>query len=475
MADARALQLAMQSPVVDETAELQTLACLLTWNDLYLDLAPVLRPEMFSVELYAEIWRTACALLDRGENAHVVSVARTWNVARGDAAGAREWLARVAGAIVPKAGAIELARIVRDNWLRREAQQLAATLSADAGFVDASEPFDACLDRVEQGLLALRGHGTTTIAHRMAAQAVREGLAAIDAAREHGGVSGLATGLRALDENLGGLHRGEMTIAAARPGMGKTAFALTVAANVALSGAPVAFLSLEESVEMLTRRLLSRFSGVPLTRLRYARLDAHDRLALDDAAKSVGNMPLMFDATPSRTIPDIRATLRRLRHEMGGKLALAVIDHVGLIPPTRPNASQYERVTEASEGLKVIAKQLDVPVLALNQLSRAVEQRDDKRPQLADLRDSGRLEEDARVVLFLYREAYYRKRAEPQRREGEHDGSFASRIAAWQADYETIKHEADVIVAKQNNGPTGTVRLRFHEMTTTFSDERGTA
>ncbi|MBF0664952.1 MAG: AAA family ATPase, partial [Brevundimonas sp.] len=287
----------------------------------------------------------------------------------------------------------------------------------------------------------------------------------------------LATNLDDLDQKLGGLHPSDLLILAGRPSMGKTALATNIAFNVArnyrweptpegrktVSGGVVAFYSLEMSAEQLAMRILADASGVSSDKLRKGEIDAADFGRIRDAAVEIGESPLFIDATGGLSMSKLAARARRLKRMEHG-LDLIVVDYLQLITTGESN-SQKNRVQEVSEitgALKALAKELSVPILALSQLSRQVEQREDKRPQLSDLRESGSIEQDADCVMFVYRESYYLGRAEPREGTEEH--------LKWQEDMDRLKHQAEVVIGKQRHGPIGIVKLSFDADTTKFGN-----
>jgi replicative DNA helicase len=286
-------------------------------------------------------------------------------------------------------------------------------------------------------------------------------------------VTGVPTGLTDLDEKLGGLQPSDLVILAGRPSMGKTALAMTVAANAAkeLRAADggedsdtrpsVGIFSLEMSAEQLATRLLSAESKFSSDDLRRGKLGNSDFVRVVQANQNLSILPLYIDDTPALSIAAIRTRARRLKRRYG--LSLMVVDYLQLVRPVG-SGSQTNRVQEVGEitqGLKAIAKELHIPVLALSQLSRAVEQRENKRPQLSDLRESGAIEQDADVVMFIYRDEYYKERDEPRKRENESDEDFRKRYDRWMEEFQTSKGIAELNIAKQRNGPIGSIKLVF--------------
>ena len=305
----------------------------------------------------------------------------------------------------------------------------------------------------------------------------------VETALNSGGhVSGITTGLNSLNAKIGGMHNSDLMILAGRPGMGKTSLATNIAFNAADGccatgrrdrqksvGAAVAFFSLEMSADQLATRILAEQSGISSEALRMGKISRADFQKLSLASQRLADLPLFIDDTPGLTIAALRTRARRLkrRHDIG----LIVVDYLQLLQGTgRANDNRVNEISEISRGLKTLAKELEVPVIALSQLSRAVEQREDKRPQLSDLRESGSIEQDADMVLFVYREDYYIAAKEPKRPVENDDAKTHDAHAAWAADMERVFGLAELIIAKQRHGATGKVRLRFEPKITRFSD-----
>ncbi len=291
-------------------------------------------------------------------------------------------------------------------------------------------------------------------------------------------VTGVTTGLRDLDRKLGGLQKSDLIILAGRPSMGKTALATNIAFNAARAwhdtegkeGAAVAFFSLEMSSEQLATRLLGEYASVPADKIRRGEIKTDDFSKFLEAAKILSRAPLYIDDTPGLSVAGLRTRARRLKR-LVPHLGCIVIDYLQLLHGTaRRDDNRVQEVSEITRNLKALAKELDIPVMALSQLSRAVEMREDKKPQLADLRESGSIEQDADVVMFVYREEYYHARSEPTRRADEPEEKFNTRHQRWMERGEEIRNIAEVIIAKQRHGPIGTVELHFDGPFTRFSD-----
>jgi replicative DNA helicase len=299
---------------------------------------------------------------------------------------------------------------------------------------------------------------------------------AANAHQRDGGLSGIASGLHDLDDRMGGLQPSDLIILAGRPSMGKTALATNIAFNIArkhrtetqpdgsdkaVDGAVVGFFSLEMSSEQLATRIISEQAEVASEKIRRGLIDQQEFNRLATVSQELQNLPLFIDQTGGLTIAQLAARARRLKRQHN--LGFIVIDYLQLLAGSkRSGDNRVQEITEITTGLKALAKELNVPILALSQLSRQVEQRDDKRPQLADLRESGSIEQDADVVMFVYREEYYVERRQPHPGTPEH--------LEWQDEMNKVQGKAEVIIGKQRHGPTGTVELQFHNEFTRFTD-----
>jgi replicative DNA helicase len=389
--------------------------------------------------------------------------------------------ANTMGLLAPR----ELAEQIYDLALLRELVAVGRGLVE--GAMDTSEtvaPMEQ-IERAEASLYAVaEGAGTANEAKGFAA-ATNIAIKAIEKALNSGGhISGKTTGLSSVNQKIGGLHDSDLIILAGRPGMGKTSLATNIAFNAAdrmrrdradgiadeeSVGAATAFFSLEMSADQLATRILAEQSGISSEALRMGKISREDFQSLSYASQRLAELPLYIDDTPALTIAALRTRARRLkrRHNIG----LIVVDYLQLLQGTgRANDNRVNEISEISRGLKTLAKELSVPVIALSQLSRAVEQRDDKRPQLSDLRESGSIEQDADMVWFVYREDYYIAAKEPKQPVDGDDAKVHETHAAWQAEMERVYGLAELIVAKQRHGATGKVRLRFESRITRFSD-----
>ena len=391
--------------------------------------------------------------------------------------GGLRYLADLVDRAPPAANAPEYGRVVYDLALRRDLIRIGGEIAAAASG-DGDRSARDHIESAEQQLYTLAETGTTSTGFVDFSEALRGAVTmAAEAYGRDGGLSGISTGLMDLDKQLGGLHPSDLLILAGRPSMGKTALATNIAFNVAkayawepqpdgsrktVNGGIVAFFSLEMSAEQLSMRILADASGVSSDRLRKGEIDASEFGRVRDAAIEIQEAPLYIDATGGLSISKLAARARRLKRQHG--LDLVVVDYLQLVTAGEGTRSEgrVQEVSQITMGLKTLAKELGVPVIALSQLSRQVEQREDKRPQLSDLRESGSIEQDADAVMFVYRESYYLSRTEPRTGTPEH--------LSWQEELDQINNLAEVIIGKQRHGPIGTVKLHFNADLTKFGN-----
>lgn len=459
-------------------AEQQLLGAILTNNELYDRVAQVIRAEHFFDPVHRRIWETAAARIQKNALASPVTLKAFLEDDEGlKALGGPAYLARLAGAAIASFAARDYAQMLYDLAIRRELIALGRDISAQAGAVDVeSEPAEQIVD-AEQRLYKLAEQGRSESGFQSFLKAVTDAVNVANAAyQREGGLAGVSTGLTDMDRKLGGLHRSDLLILAGRPSMGKTSLATNVAFNIAkayrrgrlpdgsdgaVDGGVVGFFSLEMSSEQLAARILSEASEVPSEQIRRGDMTEAEFRRFVEAAKQLEACPLFIDDTPALPISQLAARARRLKRTHG--LDALFVDYLQLVRPASAKDSRVNEVSEITQGLKAIAKELDIPVVALSQLSRQVESRDDKRPQLSDLRESGSIEQDADVVMFVFREEYYKEREKPSDHELE-------KMASWQAEMEQIHGKAEVIIGKQRHGPIGTVDLAFEGRFTRFSN-----
>ncbi|WP_088308095.1 replicative DNA helicase [Novosphingobium sp. B 225] len=467
-------------------AEAAFLGAVLIDNRVIEELVTALRPEHFFEPVHERIYGRILQLLDRKA---VVTPVTLRPYFEADEAlkelGGASYLARLTadgqGLLAPR----ELADQIYDLALLRELVSVGRTLVNSA--LDTSERVEPMeqIAEAEAALYKVAEGASSANEAQGFATATRTALGMIEKALLSGGhVSGTTTGLTSVNEKVGGLHDSDLIILAGRPGMGKTSLATNIAFNAAdrlrrdladgiepakSVGAATAFFSLEMSADQLATRILAEQSGISSEALRMGKISREDFQQLSYASQRLAELPLYIDDTPGLSIAALRTRARRLkrRHDIG----LVVVDYLQLLQGSgRATDNRVNEISEISRGLKTLAKELGVPVIALSQLSRAVEQREDKRPMLSDLRESGSIEQDADMVWFVFREDYYVAAREPKVPEGSDDAKTHEAHAAWQAEMERVYGTAELIVAKQRHGSTGKVRMRFESRITRFSD-----
>ena len=484
------LERAPQPPSNTE-AEQALLGAILVNNAAYSRVAEFLAPEHFGNAVHGRIFDALGKLIERGQIANPVTLKNLFDQdgALAEIGGA-QYLGRLAEAAVTIINAEHYGRTIHDLHLRRELITIGQDVVTEAFRHDLDDPAVTQIERAESKLFELATTGQAEGGFRPFATALTEAIVSAEAAfKRDGKTVGVATGFADLDRKLGGLHPSDLIILAGRPSMGKSSLATNIAFNAAKAyratrgsdgrmlaedGAVIGFFSLEMSAEQLATRILAEESGVSSDRIRRGEVRREDFDKFVAASQRLSAVPLYLDDTPALSVAALRTRARRLKRQQG--LGLIVVDYLQLMRPSVQNRVMENRVQEVSDitrGLKAIAKELDVPVLALSQLSRAVEQREDKRPMLSDLRESGSIEQDSDVVMFIFREEYYLSRAEPTRRPEESDDKFNDRYDRWRERCEAAYGMAEVIIAKQRHGPIGTVKLHFEAEITKFDNHIG--
>jgi replicative DNA helicase len=459
-------------------AEQQLLGAILTNNDLFDRIAQILRAEHFYDPVHARIFETAAARIAKNNLASPVTLKAFLEDDAGLAElGGPAYLVRLAGAAISSFAVRDYAEMIYDLAIRRELIDVGNEIAAKAARVDVqSEPKEQIVE-AEQKLYALAEQGQTEQGFQSFLTAVTDAVKVANAAyQREGGLAGVSTGLIDMDKKLGGLHRSDLLILAGRPSMGKTSLATNVAFNIAraykkgitasgeegaIDGGVVGFFSLEMSAEQLASRILSEVAEIPSNQIRRGDFTESEFRRIVDAAKELEAAPLFIDDTPALPISQLAARARRLKRTHG--LDALFVDYLQLVRGTGRSENRVNEISEITMGLKAIAKELDIPVVALSQLSRQVENREDKRPQLSDLRESGSIEQDADVVMFVFREEYYKEREKP----GDHE---LDKMAIWQDEMERLHGKAEVVIGKQRHGPIGTVELSFEGQFTRFGN-----
>jgi replicative DNA helicase len=460
-------------------AEMALLGAILTNNRTYEKVAEFLTPEHFADGRHARIFEAMRKLIDAGNLADAVTLKGYFESDGAlDEVGGTAYLARLAASVVTVVNAEDYGRTVHDRALRRDLISIGQDIVNRAYEVTLDATAQQQIEIAEQSLYTLATEGAYQSDFKAFNVALKEALVSAEAAlKRDGNLAGVATHLHDLDKQLGGLHPSDLIIIAGRPGMGKSALATNIGFNAAdhykeeiddhgarriVDGAVVGLFSLEMSAEQLATRLIADQASISSHDIRTGRISTEEYGKLVDVMHRLSHVPLFIDDTAGLTISQLRTRARRLKRQHG--LSLIIIDYLQLLRPAA-GSRQENRVQELSEitrSLKQLAKELNVPVIALSQLSRQVEQREDKRPQLADLRESGSIEQDADVVMFIYREEYYLRPKEPP--------ADDPKYAEWQAKAEKAHNRAEVIIAKQRHGPTGVVPLFFDERFTRFGN-----
>ncbi len=391
--------------------------------------------------------------------------------------GGAEYFADLVATNIAPRNARQYAEQVREFAIRRTLMNIGSTLNSEAATVKATTTADRIIDDTEQVLYKLRTEGRADAGFRPFSEVQLEAVRrAKRASMLTSKIAGLSTGLRELDSKLGGLHRSDLIVIAGRPGMGKTALATNIAYNVARNyriltaqdgtttqlGGKVAILSMEMSSEQLVARILAESSRVPATRIRNSRINPSEFAQYAKAASQCFSLPLYIDDSPGLSIADISVRCHRLQRMIDG-IDLIVVDYVQLAKASSKFQNRNYEIAEITAGLKSLAKNLDTPVIAISQLSRMTENREDQKPQLSDLRDSGSIEQDADLVLFVYRKAYYLERSKP-------DESEQKKLLLWQEQSREHHNMAEIIIGKNRHGPTGALKLTFNGALTKFGD-----
>jgi replicative DNA helicase len=469
-----------RAPPHNIEAEQALLGAILVNNEAFYRVSDFLEPKHFLETIHQRIFELAGGLIRAGKLATPVTL-KTFLPTDLDIAGltVNQYLARLAAEATTIINAEDYGRTVYDLSIRRDL----ITIGEDMVNLAYEAPVDATpqshIEDAERKLFELAETGRYESGFQRFAQALTTAVdMAAHAYQRDGGLSGMATGLTDLDFKMGGLQKSDLIILAGRPGMGKTALATNIAYNVAkafalgdvrpdgsretINGGVVGFFSLEMSAEQLATRIISEQTGIPSNKIRRGAIGEADFEKIKDVSIELQSLPFYVDETGGLSIGQLAARARRLKRQRG--LDLLVIDYVQLLQGStrRSSENRVQEITEITTRLKALAKELNVPVVALSQLSRQVESREDKHPQLSDLRESGSIEQDADVVLFVYREEYYLTNKEPRPGTADHD--------KWLTEMDAVHGKAEVIIGKQRHGPTGTVSLQFDAEVTRFAN-----
>ena len=475
-----------RTPPHNTEIEAALLGAILTDNRALEKVSEFLRAEHFTEPVHGRIYAAIEKLVGIGQIASPLTLK---HIFEGDeslsAAGGAEYLYEIAATAPNIINVPDYGHTIHDLYLRRQLITLGEDMVNEAFEPDLDAKAAIQIESAEQKLYELSSIGELERGIVDLGEAVRMAVeSAEEAYRRDSHVVGVDTGFHDLNLKLGGLHPSDLLILAGRPSMGKTALATNIAYNAAAAyketidengntlteGGHVLFFSLEMSAEQLAGRILSEQSEIPSDQIRRGDIEQSDFDKLVVASQNLHRMPLYIDDTPALSVAALRTRARRLKRQK--KLHLIVIDYLQLLTgsPSARNDNRVQEISEITRGLKSLAKELEVPVLALSQLSRQVENRDDKRPQLSDLRESGSIEQDADVVMFIFREEYYLEKSEPITNAGEDSIKFSERSQIWAERLDQVRNTASIIIAKQRHGPVGSIDLHFDGRFTRFSD-----
>lgn len=464
-------------------AEQALIGALLANNKAYEKVSEFLRSQHFSDPIHAKVFDVMARLIQKGHVADVITL-KNYFEQEGtlNDVGGIPYLIKLSESSSPLTNVEYYAQFVYDKYLRRELISTGYDIASEAMNEKLDETTALQIEKAEKRLFELAMHGDGQKGFQDFGTSLNQALELIEKAyQKEGKVSGLSTGLADLDKKLGGLNDSDLLILAGRPAMGKSALAMNIAYNVAENmmisqtmdphSKGVAIFSLEMSADQLASRILASITDTSGHKLRNGDMELAEFNRVVAAVREYQKLPLYIDDTPGITINTIRTRARRLKRTHG--LGLIVIDYIQLISGSENKKGEGNRVQEVSEisrGLKILAKELKVPVIALSQLNRGLEQRDDKRPLMSDLRESGSIEQDADIVMFVFRENYYIHNAEPKRNTGETDEHFQKRTEEWQIRDRETANLGEVIVGKHRHGSTGTVKLFWNGEYARFSN-----
>jgi len=450
-------------------AEQAVIGSILLTNEIFDDINTIISHRNFYDPMHQKIFGAIENLIYKGMLANPITLKNYFEKEK-DELNIPEYLVKITKfSTSSRQAAIEYSKIIYDTFVRRELIKISENTIDTAKLNDLNINGQSIIENSEKLLYDLAEKGSFNSSLVKFDEALKFTIEmASNAYKNEEGIVGVPTGLKDLDDRLGGLHKSDLVIIAGRPSMGKTALATNIAFNAAQklqekgTKSTVAFFSLEMSSEQLSTRILAEQSRIKSNDIRRGRISEDQFDKFIETSKSISELPLYIDETPAISIAALSNRARRIKRLFG--LDLIVVDYIQLMRASNTKDGRVQEISEITQGLKAIAKELAVPVLALSQLSRAVEQRDDKKPQLSDLRESGSIEQDADVVMFVYRESYYLERKEPRPATVEH--------AEWQAKMNDVSNLAEIIVGKQRHGPTGNIMLEFEAMFTKFKDRQ---
>jgi replicative DNA helicase len=448
-------------------AEQAVIGSILVSNDIFDEISTIISSINFYDPMHQKIFEAIESLIYKGMLANPITLKNYFEDEKDDL-NVPEYLVKITKFSTSVRQAVEYSKIIYDMFVRRELIKISEQTIDSAKLNELDTNGQTIIENSERLLFDLAEKGSFNSSLIKFDEAMKQTIEMASAAyKNEEGIVGVPTGLRDLDDKLGGLHQSDLIIIAGRPSMGKTSLATNIAFNAAQklqeSGkkSSIAFFSLEMSSEQLSTRIISEQARISSNDIRRGRISDEQFDKFLETSKNIAELPLYIDETPAISIAAMSNRARRIKRLFG--LDMIVVDYIQLMRGTTYNKDgRVQEISQITQGLKAIAKELGVPVVALSQLSRQVEQRDDHKPQLADLRESGSIEQDADVVMFVYREGYYLQRKEPREATVEH--------AEWQAKMNEVAHLAQIIIGKQRHGPIGNVTLEFEERFTKFKD-----
>ena len=448
-------------------AEQSVIGSILVTNEIFDEMSTIISSGNFYDAMHQKIFNAIESLIYKGMLANPITLKNYFENEKDDL-DVPEYLVKITKFSTSLRQAIEYSKIIYDMFVRRELIKISEQTIDSANVNDLDTNGQNIIENSERLLFDLAEKGSFNSSLVKFDDAMKQTIEMASAAyKNEGGIVGVPTGLRDLDDKLGGLHQSDLIIIAGRPSMGKTSLATNIAFNAAKhiqdngKKSSIAFFSLEMSSEQLSTRILSEQARIGSNDIRRGRISDEQFDQFLETSKNISELPLFIDETPAISIAAMSNRARRIKRLHG--LDMIVVDYIQLMRGTTYNKDgRVQEISQITQGLKAIAKELGLPVVALSQLSRQVEQRDDHKPQLADLRESGSIEQDADVVMFVYREGYYLQRKEPREATVEH--------AEWQAKMNEVAHLAEIIIGKQRHGPIGKVTLEFEERFTKFKD-----
>lgn len=443
--------------------EAALLGALLVRNGVYDDICEILRPEHFYEAVHGRIYAAAGRLIERQKEASANTLSDAFKADPGlEQSGGGAYLYDLVASVISVHNVVDYAHIIRDLYMRREIIVAAETARENAYAPEGEESAFDQIEAQEQQLADIAANRIDDEA-RSLHEAGRDSLDMAEAAYQNRGrVMGVPTGLADVDEDTGGMTAGELVVLAGATSMGKSALAMCIATNAARRGKKVLVFSLEMSSEQIAQREQAKISGVSSSRIKRGQIDLAEWESLIDAQDDLANVPVTIDDSPSLTVSAMRSRARRLKRRQG--IDLIIVDYLQLIAASAEATRKNSRVAEVSDitrTLKIMAKDIDVPVLALSQLSRTIEGRDNKRPRMSDLKESGSIEQDADAIWFVFREEYYLKNDAPVKGPNETAEKHKARWDDWVNHLGEVRGLAELIIAKQRQGPTSTIKLHF--------------